>query len=1722
MTREQFLRDIVGGLDTLSPAWAMAPNRSPDSQNVLTQDRRVRSRGGFVPLIREPLPGNSVRNVGWHTRSRTKSDIAGTEGDFLVVPGHLLAGHRPNYYAATAFTFDLFLEIDDLTSSAGGNSQPAGAGLWNGAPYDVKVRPILSKGPVHRTIDTVTVVAGGQGWDTAATHQWGRNTNDGCPFFLYLWNSGTGASPVWAFQLAAHVLVSGNWTLQIASSTVQPEVGGRYHIIGVVSGARVTLRIARLFGTETPSYTEVSTTFTGTLGNNQCCIQVFDCAQKLIEENSASSATVRPGLNLGGATQGGYWFAAARFEGKIEDLAIWSGDQLSGTNRDRRAKLDVTQASNLLGYWDMLATGTRVVKEQTGAGNHLYMAPWGPVFDPHSGGVGDASWWFNGQTSYAMPDLDRPGSSVLGNPSWRYLETGTNGAFQHAVRNNTGHGLQVRFWVDAIEPTFEQVIAEIQGVLRLVIATDGRIQGYCRATGAAPAYQGPVSSSFTVVPGKRYSITLWRVSGGLSLQLYDGGILDASLVVTANSGDATGMPVSGISIGMGCVEVMNNCASSNDLATMPGVNQINTDSRSGFVGRIEDVKIVGGTPIDTVGLEDLQDWTTNESRIFTADNANRNRLYPADPNDTPSTVVNTFVELAGTTVAGIEFRYLVTTAALAPSYYILSTNTLLAKTVADAYGHTGLNSMGIRIFTTLMHYRLNVDDRDESFGGSYYREVEYRYTGGAGTHQANNYRAVHIQDSACTDLCGVGSTLQRRCIESDTQSEVYSTAGMISQILTRRFRPFWVRSPREVGIQWHVGIARPRAGQVPVSCIADWTQQIGGRRILVVGAGRSLYEALSLWEPDSPYDEAGPQCVSLHGQEGDHLEIQPTNSTLQLSGSGGARNTIAWDLWIKPRRQKGDQTLVCYGLPGGVTTASVYNYRISLIDGALSVTGTENSGGHTWGFQEGNATAGQNDVRPSLSVRCGRWNHVVVQMSSSGVAVWVNGQSVNMVDRNTLGVGNSKKTDVYGAGTADPPTGQLYIGGTPRGRFSGANVVAALGGPVLFSWASFDGLISTVRCRSTGITTVPPLTRPSATGCLELLQLNAGSGWRLTSQAGFDAQSRARELRVIATDLEESSVSRYTTVAFRDRLLLSNGESRAQRVRYTSEQDALGRLRVEQLGIHAPMAKGTLLAGATGGASGTTVAPGTYSVWMTFLTDDGLESEPSLLGQFNVSALSTTGYTVRIKNMPRSWDPQVTGRRLYVGLGDVVQNRDIPNNDGADHDITLTGQETGIGLTAGERLVAPRGRHIDIAGAYVAIADLTDEPAGQNTIAWSQASEASYWPVNNESPLDTEEGKPILAISRLLGSVYIHKRDQLSQLRPASLDDPTTVLGSLTLNNTSDGCGGGHTPAMNLLYGAGDRAVFKFDGANLNVVSEAIEPTWRNEYDRSDDALKLRTFGAYHKKRSEYWISAVRVGERRATTILVLALSSEVWSKLVVPEHSFLCSVDDAARSSRVPVIGTTSGRLLTYSETVAIDGHDGVDPLEGALALSGTASASTSTSLTIASGAFDTLLGGHGGQDVVLTLQDGTTTTRRIDYNDKLVLYWTTPVTQTIVSYQIGGYDCYWTSPYLKDGQAAREQDLERAVLELEPIAGSVTLDIATVRNSVSLSRAFPATEATFSLSTAVGWIVQQLKPFAGSLGHWHRLRIRTSGASKSWALVGYGIEARANKAIANAGSGS
>ena len=1697
---------LTGGINTKTPPTDISGDQSPDLENVAFHSEAVDRRGGFPPFVRTLPRLNSIVNVGRHTRA-AENDGSFTDVDYLDVAGLMLAGNRQVQNLITEeYTIEFFLRIDDLTDVHGGNGT-TDAALYPGgpAPYVLKVRPIFFKGPAKKTANQSnpgpTASLTHMRWATTAQPRWGLNTASyALPYGIYLYNeSNTPGSPIWRFKFALHERSGGLWTIRIVTSTATPEVGVVYHVIASASFSNeiMTLRIGKLDEPlEDPSY--VTDTAALTAGASAAIttgpIQVFDCPQEFIDSPSPPHATRPPGLDL----VGGYWFASKRFEGAIEDIAMHVGDLIGQTPTalDRRTKYDSCDLpASVRQFWSMTEPGG-YVEEMVGYGNHLFLAPDGPVYDPIDGSPRPTgSWWFNGMTSYVLADL-------VDNPNWRYMDSGVaSGAWQTAVRNNMPHGLEITVWPDAIDPLFEQVLIEAHSALRIAIEKDGTVVGYARDGSSnvpgvtVPQYQATrVQSTFVLQEGTRYTIALLRTRttvDGDTLQLYINGRLDAQ-VTTLTPADQDGQPISGLTVGMGSYEFTTYTSDTttpvNPTAGLTGdMDEINTDARSGFIGRVESFRVLAGSATAYATYRDdvVDDYRYAQNRLWESPRLPvvlRDEIVPDDPNDLVQNVGHgSAAAPSGDTQQGRWLRYVIepTNAAPAPFNYMLPqapphSHSLRISTA----GGMDVFSREVSIYHTLGRWVLNYDDRDVGDCGRHHPKVEIQIDSGAAARRTNFFKGTWIQQSQITEELNVFGSLQKRSTEQDWMSD--DAAEYVIRRYSNRLRPHWYASPTELRPQWRQGIAYPRAGQVETALIADWENERTGERFVITAAGRQLYWARPPWRKASPFcgDPSNTRVAWSHGSPGSRLEIPGSSSNQELSGS----NNPAMEFRVYPHRLDGTVLLAFKGDP----ETGRCNFAVWLQDGVLNVLGTM-SATTAWRYT---GTVNQTHLR------AGAWNYVGIVLGASSVTATVNGEGAPLTADAAF--------DAYAPGSADQSNYTLYLLGLPAQLASLIITHNAGASATTFVMGSLRGYLTEFRLRNVApasigsVISVPAGRFEDDANTWYLLHLTEGEGWVVTesaaNSAGNDGKVLLDDMVLVHEGLEETAGGgRYNFVVFRNELLITNGRSNPHRIAFRRFSYPGNVFRVRRLGIQQPAALIELEVSKVVGA-GTTTPAGDYAFWITFADEEGVESEPAFLGTYSPPA--GVFDSLSILGLPRSPDPQVTQRFLYMtpgvgGGGIPVLARVLPDN--ISRDVDLVPPSGGLAVEAnGRKLPAPRGKHIAVAQGSVWIANLPDFDAGQNSFRLSDGFGISWWPGSKVQAIDSEDGKPITAVRGHLGRVFLFKRDSIWQVSLVgnSIPVPSNV-------NASIGLGGAVVNYDNMLYGAGDKGIHLFSGADVGYMSMALEGDYFSLLDLSDEGLE-QFFGSYFWPDSQYWFSAREQGRGSNRLIYVMQTDNQTaisgrtqypWVRLRVPDHTYLETVLDPATRDPVVLIGTTSGAILRYDRDVTVDAAT----TDGTLV--GTATATSSTSLTMAGAAFDTT--GYGLKGARVTITDGANTYERtIESNTATTVSWIEPIAglaQT-PTFTVGGYTSYWSPAWVAPQKFG--SFLQAAFVDFQFAPNPASLIVRTIAaiGSTPTDRAFPVAAADqHAVVMTNGWVEQPTR-VRSTRGRYFRMRFENS----------------------------
>tara|TARA_R110000822_G_scaffold310554_1_gene444038 strand:- start:19551 stop:24731 length:5181 start_codon:yes stop_codon:yes gene_type:complete len=1723
---------MQGGLATKRPPTTIQPNQSPDLSNVLIRDGQVRKRGGFQPVFRDRMRGNAVKNVQWRTTARLALSSGSADGDVVVSPGMMVAGHRASYEDGDGLAISLWFKPDELVSEHAGNATLVGA-AYASAPYTVKILPIISKGPVKKSD-----VAHG----VSAPSLWGVHANSGMPFCLYLWNNGTGANPDWQLRLSAHVFVGGVWTLQTVTSSILIAEQGRYHATASVSGSRVRLRVTRYRDPSETTVTDDEVTFTGTLAWNKCPIQVFDCPQELVQSTSTGTATVRPGLGYG------WFFNSMRPAMTIDDITIW-GEEVDLATLDRRDKVVPDGTPKMINHWSMNGPSIEYLTEDTGRGNHLFFVPRGPTFVNDDGGKEGGSFFFNGVTSCAQINC--------GTAAWRGNGDGTlEGAFYSVIRQNMAHGIAVDFWLDSIEPRYEQVICEIHSVMRLSITATGALKVYVRdgtpggTIGAPTTFQAigadyqSVVTGVTFAPGRRYHLSVLRIDGGTNVDVYlDGKLMQAAGTFTPNNYDnqaggtatTTGnsYPPSGITIGFGSLE---RTIRGPDAANIAGVWQLNTDFTTGFIGRIESFSILTGAAavqnLKRHGPESHDDWRFKDSRTWSNPRATlRDQAWTPEQIDTVRNAGRGSVLSFGTQRDGGNPFPIAIDATSGVTYYQLAGDSAVDNTAADVQGHQFFaalpesEGLGAHVYYVFAYYRFNIDGKRDRAAGAYHRGWERGYNGGTAlvsTTLRNESKHVHVQYSSVGDQIGHIAGVYLLTIEADWQIQTDAVLYPVinSRGWTYRNRPYAVRSPYEFGLQWVPSLADDPVGTTPVTLYADYDVQAEGRRLGVAACAKNIYWARKAWDDGN---------LLFTGGRGSYVKANTNNlidlDLTQVSGAGDV-DPMQVTFWCKPLQMDGFRTLLSKRYMGS-GIESVPDWMIYTDSGSITIAGTT-SLNKAWRWVEGYANSANDNFLGSNSLKVGVWNHVCVQFHPTDLKVWVNGELIGMLDTVTLT--GSEQTGNYsqeGAGVA--PT-QLWIGGYPEDF--GTSPIGLVAPTITFDEMGWFGYIADVQAmkqldttRFSGNKGFPRLRYEQDPNSLYSWALNEGSGHLLNNTgattSAFNAELHIREFELLKSGVRQDPGRHYDSVNFRDSLIATNGADFPLKAKFLGF-DKSESWRVEKLGMDTPVIVSPTLVGVTTAGTGITV--GTYFIDVAFVNDEGLVSDAVRLATYEL-AVEVSELAISVRGIPRSSDPQVVRRRIYVsaaGGGTPIFNRDIYDNDTWWADVTVY-QSAGVASDAGNRGPAPRARHCAIAGSSLCLADLPDVTVGQNAFAFSTNNEASYFPLSTTVIIDSEDGRPIVGIGHNLGEVFFSKRNSVYKLSVGAVVSAIQLDAEVRLVQASDGCGGGVADGDNMLFGGGDRGVFRFNNVDLLYLTDEIERTWRT-VDRSNEGL-YGMFGAFWRSYSQYWVG-VRLAGTVNDSILVFDSSSGSWTKFDNIEHSWMGQLE-VTDGDPVIAVGGLDGRIYGYQDESIVDRATEDANALGAVTLSASTGLSGSaTQLTIASGRFDTILAGLAGAEVTIVYSDGSsslTATRKIENNSALDLHWSEalPSWVSFTSFTIGAISAYWTSPWMRLGGISKSQLVHDLHLEFEPNAGSLQVEISAIQGNEGPARAWPLTgsEQFPGVPMLTGNTMRPLLTRANRNGIYHRFRCGTYGIQDPFALQRYSIQASESRSRAVTG---
>lgn len=1719
--------DVLGGLVTNVPPHRVPLNASPDLDNILLHNGAAQKRGAMVPAIRQQPGVCSLQNRGVHTKSRQTDSLGAVDNDFIVVPGSAHAGHRSVWDDADVrdgITLDFFFTIDDLSPQQGGNGVTTTT-PFGPAPYTIRVRPILSKGPLKRTAEgTAGSMPGTDGW--RATTRWGPVSADhhAMPFCVYLKSTGTYPNLVWSLCFSFHWREGGVWLIRNIESDLSAiggvQTGRRYHFVGGYSMAtnQVVYRVGSFFDYGTPQYVTITDAVSlGTPGPAALCttgpVQLFDCPQEFVEAPITSSSTRPPGLGISAAATGGYWFGALRFEGSIEDVVIYRGlvPSLSAGALDRTGRIDPARpVATRLQHWPIESRNDRMVEEVTGTGNHFYLSPASPVFDDISGGIEGGSLAFNGATGHALLEMASVNPVVGditdgrgGNSNWRTLAFAAlpvpivAGTWEKVVKNQYLHGLEVAFWPESIEPNHEQVIAEAHAAIRVAVDYDGFIVAYTRDTSAYPTAPGYVvlGRSFTrVIPGHRYHVMALRISP-TATRLYVNGILEDFRTVSASP--ATSHPVSGLTVGMGALSVsgLTNDPTGRADQDTPTADQINTDVRTAFLGRIETLRVlVGSTPFSVTQGQ----FNVEISRRFTKDDYEIafDRLYTIS-------IGSGVTADDGGTLPNVGAGHVLTSPMIRDLYgqvaRPIDTSASPTAYIAQIYRDqlTGVASpvrVELLILRCIGAWDFMDAVPDLGQDNDFTTRVEYR-----DRTTVNAAKHVHVQRGYTYDLIGLSGQTQLRCGEPDLLTE--ATANYASAAWLRRNRPYMTAGPRALAPRWRAGMLAAPLGANPIALLAPWQIETTQETVLIAGCRRSLYWCKPRQRRANPFGTG----LSLWsgGNRNDHCRARAL-TPFGLAATWAAHEAVV-DCWIKPDRLDGHRMVVM----SGTKQSGLLRYLVLLNDGQVEVWGML-ANGDTWHWVAGGTQSSPSQNTISTTVGLNRWNHIAVRIASSAVQCWVNGQVVPMVTDVLLGANIATSTipaatDLWLCGpTADFETMTF----TPLSAAARTILLRPFSGQIAYARENSTMALLSVSATTSG---TPPLVAPTTRADRWQFDGHVETGWAVLDPARPSLEIAFRELVEIDSDVGDFARTPASHVVFRNRLLVAHPSGRPRAVRFISlsEDEKFRATTLGIVGSHDQLASyqwsESIAFQPLGGA---TAFDGNefVEVFCSFVNNaaGGEESELVSLGAKGGPGVPCE--SVRVYNLPLSDNPDVVARRLYLSVAGALPIfvGEVADNRSRAADIRT---KVSLGITTplpATRLPAFTCSKVAVAQGTVLLAGITEN---KNVLAAS-GDLPGHFPIGRIVALDSEDGQGVLGVAGHLGGVFAFKRNGTWQFTVSPTDG--LVSASVRLVNASAGCAGGTAIYDNVVYGSNDRGIWMFDGANFAYASPVLEGDWRL-VDVSDAGLVAQQ-GVYLYPSSQFWLSVRRRDQLANTVVYVLHTgSAKGWTRLTLPAHVALARIADSV-DRPVVAIGTINGQILLHEDDAGLEGLVDLPHAGGAQTVAGSSTLTTTRTLTDVAAVFDTTHGGLRG--VPIELFNATTGdslgTATIVANTATSLTWDTALGSAalLVTYAIGGHAGNWSSGWLAPQQMGGFLKAEDIDLTFDPRPNLMTLENQCASRALAIAQPFPvATSESRTVDLSAGYLDQPKPTTLVRQGAYFRIRFGSKGPRQPFAVTAFGV---------------
>lgn len=1322
---------------------------------------------------------------------------------------------------------------------------------------------------------------------------------------------------------------------------------------------------------------------------------------------------------------------------------------------------------------------------------------------------------------------DRNGSYISGGAlsqnSYESMVLGGTGGISESI-----HTIQVTFIPDSFEyraddgvtETIGQTIFRWGGVCDIGITTRGR--PYCLPWGNAgfPAFApGTHAAANTLVPGQRYTI-LYSRNGDLQATLYVNGRLQLTVVATApiaymspGAAQPPGLP----SFILGCSESAAGSTILEDIGA--------TDPELHFVGRIEDVRVGNQRVLNTnnedpfLGLN--RDLTESElyidaQKLAAIDDFNATGL---SMRRTTNVATFLFVHAQGIvqTYTKRPFysdqlgRVLVTEGTVTDTAY-----TLLAAPMGPSTGFDDVRDRKVRLSFFLGWWNFE-ENTLESKLESRYRD--HRETG-AVPAQYHFYQ----QDLAVPDKLGFSFPLTLRSREPDVEM----IAAALAAVFTWKDTSPWELIPRVAA-----GLVPALPSTNPITLIAQFKTR---ETRTLAAAANSIYWLKPPWQKgESPYPlDADPDPYSLFasGRMRNHIRI-PVNSTWDLSNAD-----LTIEFWMKVP-ELGIRREIALNWSGA--NVGQYNWRVVLTEyGALQVSGYV--GGVYWRISTADAASpAAGDYHTPIVP--GRWHHIAITIDVSAIAndrIWIDGTAQPM----------NNPRGAHAAGW-DGGQGFKWIAGHAI-ELGSPDVTNETFAEPFFGYLRDFRVSTGLRYTTNFVRPRTPLTADGTT--VTLLPLNEGEDLSASATGSTVARGTIRMeemLPILDGSLLCSNSSErfpYSWTQYLDVLYVTNGLGAPLAIRSRefvgprprSQPPAggtprpfglsVGRYGVSQPGFDIPRLIGQVPVAAS--PVFTNNAPITVAV--SFVSEDGIESNPQvydLTVPDHDGAGPILGWTrLILDGIPRSLEPHVVQRRIYTGATapTLVEPEERMADNLSDETELLTIAGTGPDVEVNKAAPPParfvtifRGQSYLLNQPLVAPLELyVSEPLN---VAVGTTVENFNFPsgIFRLEEGGTGHGTSGTFLAEHLGSLFCGKRDSIFQVGISNLLNNY----SLQRIGASKGFAAGHSVTVfdNHLFGAMEKGVHVFDAAGIDYIAEDLEGIW-STVDKSETAMLLM-HGVYHEPTNQYWLTIRRQGETFGREIVVFDKVTQdprtgrhPWSLLKTVKHSYLAKVEDEVDDSPLLFLGTPDGQVMQMLVGQVDGSRPPNNPATGtAFTLAGTATAGSTTTLTMAGAAFDTL--GHGlrGLWVTVTHLNGVVEEARILSNTGTQLTFETALGATVASgdtFEIGAYWAYQSTPWLPLTSMSQMKIARWLDFDFTPNAGNLLVQIVVGGGTVVLNDPFPWAVVPIGGTNGQQSSLLMARGYHEMPCHWQdergfyfRMAFGTRGISKPFEVFGWNV---------------